>query len=110
MDLSCSSAFSYPLSLSGWVAAKSVRLYVDRKYRYHFLAVMGHDPPENQSLVPVCGEGRPLEGEKELDVEEVGENFPEEVIDEEGEAEEAIHEEGEGSSDKDDSGTAVPGN
>ncbi len=58
-------AFSCPLVLSGWVAAKSVRLYVDKKYRYHFLAVMGHEPPVNQSLETVRGEPGMEEGEEE---------------------------------------------
>ena len=41
---------SCPLFLSGWLAAKSVRLYLDRNYRYHFLSMLGHDPPTNQCL------------------------------------------------------------
>ena len=41
---------SCPLYLSGWVAAKSVRLYVDKNYRYHYLSMLGYDPPENLSL------------------------------------------------------------
>ena len=35
-----------------------MRLYVDRKYRYHFLAILGYDPPENQSLETVSGKRR----------------------------------------------------
>ena len=46
------------MHLSGWVAAKSVRLYVDKNYRYHYLAMLGYDPPENQSLETVSRKKR----------------------------------------------------
>ena len=39
-----------PMSLSGWRAGKSVRLFVDKVYRYHFLSMLGEEPQENQSL------------------------------------------------------------
>ncbi len=52
--LSCSSeqelTISCPIYLSGWLAAKSVRLFLDKNYRYHFLSMLGHDPPTNQCL------------------------------------------------------------
>ena len=35
------------------MAAKSVRLYVDKNYRYHYLSILGYEPPENQSLETV---------------------------------------------------------
>ena len=35
---------------------------MDKKYRYHFLAVLGHDPPENQSLATISGKKRGVEG------------------------------------------------
>ena len=38
------------MSLSGWRAGKSVRLFVDKIYRYHFLSMLGEEPQENQSL------------------------------------------------------------
>ena len=51
------------------MAAKSVRLYVDRKYRYHFLAMLGYDPPENQCLETVSGRKREEEEEEASDCE-----------------------------------------
>ena len=38
------------MSLSGWRAGKSARLFVDKIYRYHFLSILGEEPQENQSL------------------------------------------------------------
>lgn len=67
MRLSC------PLHLSGWVAAKSVRLYVDKNYRYHYLAMLGHDLPENLSLETMSGRKRKkqdLKGDWEAEEEE----------------------------------------
>ena len=69
MRLSCS------LHLSGWVAAKSVRLYVDKNYRYHYLAMLGHDLPENLSLETMSGRKRKeqdLKGDWEAEEEEEG--------------------------------------
>ena len=40
------------------MAAKSVRLYVNKNYRYHYLSILGHDPPENQSLETISGKMR----------------------------------------------------
>ena len=47
-----------------------MRLYVDRKYRYHFLAILGYDPPENQCLETVGG-GRRDKDEEASDGEGV---------------------------------------
>ncbi len=78
---------------------------MDRKYRYHFLAMMGHDPPENQSLVPICAP----QGEEELSEEggkeeTQGKGEEEEVMERgagEGSAEGL---EGEGASEEDETG------
>ena len=51
------------MSLSGWRAAKSVRLFVDKIYRYHFLSMLGEEPQENQSLQCVGGASRGGEDE-----------------------------------------------
>lgn len=40
------------------MAAKSVRLYVDKNYRYHYLSILGYEPPENQSLETVSAKMR----------------------------------------------------
>ena len=37
------------------MARKSVRLYVDKKYRCHYLAMLGHEPPQTMSLASVSG-------------------------------------------------------
>ena len=44
-----------PIHLSGWVAAKSVRLFVAHQERYHFLAMLGVVPPEKQNLETISG-------------------------------------------------------
>ena len=53
-----STSYDHPIYiyLSGWMARKSVRLYVDKKYRCHYLAMLGHDPPHNMSLTSVSGQ------------------------------------------------------
>ncbi|CAI7989852.1 RNA cytosine C(5)-methyltransferase NSUN2 [Geodia barretti] len=71
--------YDHPIYLSGWVARKSVRLYVDKKYRCHYLAMLGHEPPQTMCLASVSGrrdcdseEGRGGEGgggKEEGDVE-----------------------------------------
>lgn len=50
-----STSYDHPIYLSGWVARKSVRLYVDKKYRCHYLAMLGHEPPQDMSLASVSG-------------------------------------------------------
>ena len=50
-----STSYDHPIYLSGWIARKSVRLYVDKKYRCHYLAMLGHEPPQNMSLASVSG-------------------------------------------------------
>ena len=52
---SYSTTYDHPIYLSGWMARKSVRLYVDKKYRCHYLAMLGHEPPTNMSLASVSG-------------------------------------------------------
>ena len=47
--------YNHPIYLSGWVARKSVRLYVDKKYRCHYLAMLGHEPPQTMSLASISG-------------------------------------------------------
>ena len=37
------------------MARKSVRLYVDKKYRCHYLAMLGHEPPQTMCLASVSG-------------------------------------------------------
>ena len=32
-----------------------MRLYVDKKYRCHYLAMLGHKPPQNMSLASISG-------------------------------------------------------
>eukprot|EP00731_Ephydatia_muelleri_P026085 Em0018g185a len=49
---------SCPIYLSGWIAARSVRLLVGREDHFHYLAMLGCDPPENQSLAPVSGKAQ----------------------------------------------------
>ena len=66
-----STSYDHPIYLSGWMARKSVRLYVDKKYRCHYLAMLGHDPPHNMSLASVSGR-RDIEEEME-EMEERGE-------------------------------------
>ena len=39
-----------PIYLSGWIAAKSVRLFVAHPERYHYLVILGEMPPEELSL------------------------------------------------------------
>ena len=56
-----------PISLSGWLAAKSARLFVDKNSRYHFLYMLGHEPPENQSLVNVTAAARRQQEEDEIE-------------------------------------------
>ena len=56
-----------PIHLSGWVAAKSVRLFVAHQERYHFLAMLGVDPPEKQNLETISG--RVLQQKEEDDDE-----------------------------------------
>ena len=47
---------------------------MDKKYRYHFLAVMGYNPPENQSLETISGKGRQRDkDEEEMDDTKDGE-------------------------------------
>ena len=53
--------------LSGWVAAQSVRLYVDKNYRYHYLSMLGYEPPENQSLKTINARMRRGEDSDERD-------------------------------------------
>ena len=62
-----STLYDHPIYLSGWVARKSVRLYVDKKYRCHYLAMLGHEPPLTMSLASVSAGTR--EGER-VEVEE----------------------------------------
>ena len=66
-----STSYDHPIYLSGWMAHKSVRLYVDKKYRCHYLAMLGHDPPHNLSLASISGR-RDIEEEIE-EMEERGE-------------------------------------
>ena len=68
---------SCPIHLSGWVAAKSVRLYVDKNYRYHYLSILGYDPPENQNLETVSARMRRGEDDEDFssDNEAVGEEI-----------------------------------
>ena len=61
---SSSSMISCPIFLSGWIAARSVRLLVGREDHFHYLAMLGCDPPENQSLAPVSG--KTLDGDQEV--------------------------------------------
>ena len=68
---SYSIALNCPIYLSGWVAAKSVRLYVDKNYRYHYLSILGHDPPANQSLETISGKMR--DWDMDCDVDSGGE-------------------------------------
>ena len=63
----CSITLKCPIYLSGWVAAKSVRLYVDKNYRYHFLSILGHDPPPNQSLETISGKMRDWDMDHDVD-------------------------------------------
>ena len=53
------------------MAAKSVRLYVDKNYRYHYLSILGHDPPANQSLETISGKMR--DWDMDCDVDSGGE-------------------------------------
>ena len=79
--ISCSITLNCPIYLSGWVAAKSVRLYVDKNYRYHYLSILGHDPPENQSLETISGKMRDWDMDRDVDSGEEGEQkTPEEVL------------------------------
>ena len=71
---------SCPIYLSGWVAAKSVRLYVDKNYRYHYLSILGHDPPENQSLETISGKMRGWDMDCDVDSGEEGEQGKESDI------------------------------
>ena len=54
LSLSCCSSgivpLTCPLHLSGWLAAKSARLFLDKSYRYNFLSLLGEDPPNDISL------------------------------------------------------------
>ena len=54
LSLSCCSSgivpLTCPLHLSGWLAAKSARLFLDKSYRYNFLSLLGEDPPTDISL------------------------------------------------------------
>ena len=71
------------MHLSGWVAAKSVRLYVDKNYRYHYLVMLGYDPPENQSLETISRKRRKeqqLQGDWEEGEEEEGGGSSEEEM------------------------------
>ena len=43
----------FPIHLSTWIAAKSVRLFVTHPDRYHYLAILGETPPENLSLATI---------------------------------------------------------
>ena len=63
----CSFTLSCPIYLSGWVAAKSVRLYVDKNYRYHYLSILGYDPPENQCLETISAGTKTKEMDEEQD-------------------------------------------
>ena len=64
------------------MAAKSVRLYVDKNYRYHFLSILGHDPPENQSLETISGKMRDWDMDCDIDSGEEGEQrkAPDELL------------------------------
>ena len=75
---------SCPIHLSGWLAAKSARLFLDKNYRYHFLSMLGHDPPTNQCLdtINASRSGRDQEEEEECGDER------KEGVDHEGECEE----------------------
>ena len=66
-----STSYDHPIYLSGWMARKSVRLYVDKNYRCHYLAMLGHDPPHNLSLASISGQ-RDIDEEME-EMEERGE-------------------------------------
>ena len=88
----CSITLSCPIYLSGWVAAKSVRLYVDKNYRYHYLSILGHDPPENQSLETISGKMRGWDMDCDVDSGEEGEPKEEgDVIQECQTAEEGVY-------------------
>ena len=39
-----------PIYLSGWIAAKSVHLFVAHPERYYYLVILGETPPEELSL------------------------------------------------------------
>ncbi len=57
------------MSLSGWRAGKSVRLFVDKVYHYHFLSMLGEEPQENKSLecvTPASRVGGVNEGKLEM--------------------------------------------
>lgn len=71
------STFHYPIYLSGWVARKSIRLYADKKYRCHFLAMLGHEAPADMSLASVSGR-RNEEEEEEMEMAEIKEREVEE--------------------------------
>ena len=55
------------------MAAKSVRLYVDKNYRYHYLSILGFDPPENQSLETISGKMRGWDMDCDMESGEEGE-------------------------------------
>ena len=71
--LVCRFVLTCPMNLSGWRAAKSVRLFVDKIYRYHFLSMLGEEPQENQSLQCVGGALRKGEDEEDSGSEDNGE-------------------------------------
>lgn len=60
-DLQCS------LYLSGWIAATSVRLFVNHPERYHYLAILGQEPPEQLSLAT---HNRKFDDDREMEMED----------------------------------------
>lgn len=82
LTLFYSTRYDHPIYLSGWIARKSVRLYVDKKYRCHYLAMLGHEPPQNMSLASVSGRKEETSDLEEWKREEEGEGGK---VDEEGE-------------------------
>ena len=51
----CRIPLQCPIYLSAWVAAWSVRLFLGQIERYHYLSMLGEDPPEDQSLTTTTG-------------------------------------------------------
>ena len=58
-----------PIYLTAWVAAKSVRLFVNKQDRQHFLAILGEELSENLSLATQNKKFQEYEGEKEVEGE-----------------------------------------
>lgn len=99
LSLSPTSDIHSPIYLAGWIAHRSVRLYVGHPDRYHYLAILGQTPPETMSLKTESGQDQysffEEDDEKEVVLSMKEEEEKEELMEGRDEVENVVEEESE---------------